>query len=72
MAPNPVGQGYWVVSAAGAVKAFGEATAAGALTTRPNLPVVGMAATPSGRGYWLAGADGGIFTFGDAVYSGPA
>ncbi len=43
-----------MASAAGAVKAFGDASAAGALTSPPNLPVVGVAATPSGRGYWLA------------------
>jgi hypothetical protein len=49
---------------------FGDAAAAGALTTAPNLPVVGMAATPTGRGYWLVSADGAVFTFGDAISAG--
>jgi hypothetical protein len=59
-----------MATAAGAVKAFGDAPAAGSLPSRPNLPVVGLASTPSGKGYWLAGADGGIFAFGDAAYHG--
>ena len=54
------------------MKAFGDAVAAGALTSRPNLPVVGLAPTPSGKGYWMTAADGGVFAFGDAVYHGPA
>jgi hypothetical protein len=70
MAATPTGRGYWVASAAGAVKAFGDAPAAGALTSPPNLPVVGLAATPSGQGYWLAAADGGVFAFGDAAFHG--
>jgi hypothetical protein len=72
MARTPSGRGYWLATAAGAVAAFGDAAAAGALTARPNLPVVGLAATPSGRGYWLASADGAVFAFGDAAYNGPA
>jgi hypothetical protein len=72
MAATPTGGGYWVASAAGAVKNFGDAVAAGALTSHPNLPVVGIAASPSGAGYWLAAADGGVFAFGDAAYQGPA
>ena len=72
MAASPTGQGYWLASAGGAVKAFGDAAPAGALMSPPNLPVVGLAATPTGRGYWLASADGAVFAFGDAVYQGPA
>ena len=72
MAATPSGPGYWVVSAAGAVKAFGEAVAAGGLDSRPAVPVVGTAATPSGKGYWLMAADGKVFAFGDAVDHGPA
>ncbi|HEU5448731.1 MAG TPA: hypothetical protein VFW57_06930, partial [Acidimicrobiia bacterium] len=72
LAATPTGRGYWMASAAGAVKAFGDAVAAGSLSTRPNLPVVGLAPTPSGKGYWMAAADGGVFAFGDAVYHGPA
>jgi hypothetical protein len=71
MAASPTGRGYWVASAGGGVQAFGDATPAGALPSRPNLPIVGMAPTPSGRGYWLTAADGGVFAFGDAGYNGP-
>jgi hypothetical protein len=72
MAASPTGRGYWLASAAGDVKAFGDATPAGALTSPPNLPIVGMAPTQSGTGYWLTAADGSVFAFGDAVYHGPA
>jgi hypothetical protein len=72
MAATRTGKGYWVASAAGAVKNFGDAASAGALASAPNLPIVGMAATQSGTGYWLTAADGSVFAFGDAVYHGPA
>ncbi|HKN90659.1 MAG TPA: hypothetical protein VJ622_10275, partial [Acidimicrobiia bacterium] len=70
MAASPTGRGYWLASSAGAVYAFGDAPAAGALTSAPNLPVVGVVATPTGRGYWLVAADGAVFAFGDAVDRG--
>jgi hypothetical protein len=72
MAAMPTGGGYWVASAGGAVKGFGDATAAGSLPSRPTLPIVGMAPTKSGTGYWLAAADGSVFAFGDAADHGPA
>ena len=66
------GFGYWVVTADGSVKAFGDAVYAG------DLPAAGahvsdiaaLAPTGDGRGYWLIGRDGGEFAFGDAAYHG--
>jgi type VII secretion-associated serine protease mycosin len=65
------GSGYWVVSADGAVRAYGRATFAGDMHGRP-LPgrIVASAATKSGQGYWLAGADGSVYAFGDAKHYG--
>jgi hypothetical protein len=72
MAASPTGRGYWLASSDGAVFPFGEAAPAGALTAKPNLPIVGLAATQSGKGYWLTSADGTVFSFGDAVFAGSA
>jgi hypothetical protein len=72
MAATATGKGYWVASSGGAVKGFGDATAAGSLPSRPTLPIVGLAPAQSGTGYWLAAADGSVFAFGDAVPHGPA
>ena len=64
-------QGYWEVTSAGWVYAFGNAGAYGSMGGRTlNQPIVGMAATPDGKGYWLVASDGGIFSFGDAVFYG--
>jgi hypothetical protein len=72
IAATPTGRGYWLTSADGAVRAFGDAGALGGPASAPNEPVVGMAATQSGTGYWLVTADGSVFAFGDAVDHGPA
>lgn len=65
MAPTPSGYGYWLVSSAGQVSAFGDAVhKGGAKGTMPS--VAGIAATSKGRGYWLAGTGGAVKAFGDA------
>ena len=65
------GAGYWVVSSAGAVEGFGDATTYGDMSkTALNKAIVGMAPTPDGHGYWLDAADGGIFSYGDAGFYG--
>jgi type VII secretion-associated serine protease mycosin len=65
------GNGYWVVSADGAVRAYGKARFAGDMRGRwLPAPVVASAATRTGKGYWLAGADGSVYAFGDAKYYG--
>jgi 3D (Asp-Asp-Asp) domain-containing protein len=70
VAETPGDAGFWVVTPAGAVTAYGDAANYGSVTTALRAPIVGIAATPDGHGYWLVGADGGIFSFGDAGYFG--
>ena len=65
------GNGYWITSSDGRVRAFGGAHFYGDLGGRfLSAPIVASARTPSGRGYWLAGADGSVYSFGDAHYYG--
>lgn len=73
--------GYWLVTAKGAVQAVGAAQHYGDLSGHEvSVPIVGIAPSAllfgeevtSGRGYWLAGADGSVYAFGDAVFSGRA
>ena len=64
------GDGYWVTSADGAVRAFGSARFYGDMAHRSTSRVVASSATASGRGYWLAAADGSVYAFGDARFYG--
>jgi hypothetical protein len=65
------GNGYWVVTGAGQVFAFGDAKHFGDMTGRHlGSLIVDIAATPTNKGYWLVGLDGGIFGFGDAKFHG--
>ncbi|HEX4492282.1 MAG TPA: S8 family serine peptidase [Acidimicrobiia bacterium] len=64
------GSGYWVVTANGAVHAFGGAHDYGDVAGRVSGAIVASARTPSGHGYWLASADGSVYAFGDARYAG--
>jgi 3D (Asp-Asp-Asp) domain-containing protein len=68
---SPGTQGYWAVSASGAVFAYGDARIYGSVKHyAPAQPVAGIAATPGGRGYWILSGHGGVFSFGDAHYYG--
>jgi peptidoglycan hydrolase-like protein with peptidoglycan-binding domain len=68
---TPDGNGYWTVSAAGAVTPQGDAVAYGSLVgVSLAAPIVGMASTSNGGGYWLVASDGGIFAFGNAAFLG--
>jgi TM2 domain-containing membrane protein YozV len=63
--------GYYEVSSAGKVAAFGDAGLFGDASKVPlGHPIVGMAATGDDGGYWLVASDGGIFSFGDAQFYG--
>jgi hypothetical protein len=67
----PNGDGYWVVTSAGKVYAFGNARFYGDMSgKRLNTPIVGIIPSPDGKGYWLVGKDGGVFAFGSAGFSG--
>ncbi len=71
MAPDPKGDGYWMVASDGGIFSFGDAQFYGSTgSSILNRPVAGMAATPDGKGYWLVASDGGIFGFGDAQFYG--
>jgi uncharacterized protein (DUF1501 family) len=61
--------GYWLVSRAGAVYAFGKAPFKGAVTS-PTAPIVGIAATPSKQGYWICDSNGSVYAFGNAGFFG--
>ncbi len=58
--------GGWAVSAAGDVRAFGDAPWFGQPRSTPASPLVAMGATPDGRGYWLATQSGRVYAYGDA------
>jgi hypothetical protein len=64
-------EGYYTVTAEGAVARYGDAGGYGGTSGTPlNHPIVGMAATGDDGGYWLVASDGGIFTEGDATFYG--
>ena len=67
------GNGYWIVSPTGSVRAFGKAQFFGdAQLSGGVFPggIVASAGTPTGGGYWLAAANGAVLAFGDARYYG--
>jgi hypothetical protein len=71
VAQQTSGSGYWTVTSAGAVTAFGSAASYGGMNGRRlNGSILGIAPTGSGNGYWMVGSDGGIFSFGDAQFYG--
>jgi hypothetical protein len=63
--PDHSGNGYWLVTSAGAVYAFGDAPVFG---SQPGggSPVVSAVATPDGQGYWIVDANGSVWAFGNA------
>ncbi len=71
MASNPGGDGYWLVTSAGRVYAFGNAAHRGDMNGKSiHAPIVDIVPTPSGGGYWLIGSDGGVYDFGNAPWRG--
>jgi|GEM_PF-1322928 len=64
------GAGFWEVTRAGAVYAYGDAPFRGPLAPLAlGAPVTTVTSDPSGsNGYWLVSADGGVFTFASAFY----
>jgi hypothetical protein len=73
MAGTPDHAGYWLLSDAGRVAAFGSAETWGDLRDDPPAaPVVALAPHPGGEGYWVLDEAGGIHPFGMAVDHGSA
>jgi hypothetical protein len=67
------GDGYYLVSSSGKVRAYGKAVWQGDLASkRTNSHVVAFATSPDFSGYYLATANGRIFNFGDAAFYGSA
>ena len=61
IASTPDSRGYWLVSSAGAVFAFGDATPQGSQHVQHlEKPIVAIASSPDGRGYWLVGSTGAV------------
>ncbi|MPZ89593.1 MAG: peptidase M15 [Nitriliruptorales bacterium] len=72
MASAPDGNGYWLVSAAGQVHAYGSAKHHGDSPDSYRGTIVDLAATPDGSGYWITSSSGQIFSYGSARHHGGA
>jgi hypothetical protein len=60
--------GYWLVSATGAVRAFGAAPVIDGLPAAADRPpIVAAALAPGGTGIWLAATDGSVYPLGTAT-----
>jgi hypothetical protein len=75
IAADPKTDGYWLVTANGAVLSFGTAPDEGSAAGFPlNKPMIGLAtrydAETDTFAYWEAASDGGIFTFGNTAFYG--
>jgi hypothetical protein len=68
LAPNPAGDGYWLVASAGGIFAFNSPFRGSMGPTSLNKPVVGMVAY--GDGYIMVASDGGLFDFSDKAFAG--
>jgi hypothetical protein len=70
-AAQPSGEGYWQISAAGDVYAFGGADLYDRHEADTHLSwPIAMRSTPSGNGYWTLDQNGKILSYGDAVNYG--
>lgn len=65
LAVEPSGAGYWTVSSAGNVHAFGQAHFFGSVARRDlEGSIVGIAAPIGGTGYWVVSSTGHVYGFG--------
>ena len=67
--PDATGNGYWVVTKAGAVYGFGDAGYFGAPDPQGS-PMTSAVAAPDGRGYYVVDGAGQVFAYGDATWLG--
>ena len=59
------GRGFWEVTRAGSVYAYGDAAFLGPyVPLAATAPVDDVAADPGTGGYWLVGVDGNVYPFG--------
>jgi hypothetical protein len=71
IASTPDGKGYFVVSSAGKLSAYGQAHSAGDLSASSlPAPIVAIAVDDANGGYWLVGANGEVYPFGSAPFQG--
>ncbi|MHB1930563.1 MAG: C40 family peptidase [Acidimicrobiales bacterium] len=75
---DPVGPGYWLLSAGGHVFNFGGAAFRGSpastgagLTTAGLTAAAGLVATSDGQGYWVFTTAGAVLAYGDATVEPP-
>ena len=67
IASSADGKGYFEVSSAGEVSAFGDARRAGGLSAKAlPAPIVAIATSNVKGGYWLVGSNGAVYPFGHA------
>lgn len=67
IASTPDCQGYWVMTGAGRVMAYGNASFKGQITEdAPDGFYVAIIPTSSGQGYWIVNRSGGVVAKGDA------
>ncbi|MEU4831127.1 M23 family metallopeptidase [Streptosporangium sp. NPDC023615] len=64
------GGGYWLLSSAGQVYAYGNAPYRGGSPTGYQQEIVAMAAMPDDQGYVMMSAGGQVYAYGSAAYRG--
>ena len=72
--PSPSGDGYWILSNAGSIDAFGDARGRVFIDRSPALnpaeEATGIATTPAGDGLWLFTSKGRVLSYGAAGHYG--
>jgi hypothetical protein len=70
-AARPQGDGYWQISAAGDIHAYGAAELYERNEDDSHLSwPVALRSTPSGNGFWTLDQNGNVISYGDAVHHG--
>ncbi|MDA8192855.1 MAG: glycosyl hydrolase family 18 protein [Thermaerobacter sp.] len=72
LVPTADGKGYWILTSAGSVQAFGDATAYGSpsATQLNGAQAAALAVTPDQHGYLVETTGQAVYAFGDAVSFG--
>jgi hypothetical protein len=73
LAIRPDGDGYWIITRAGGVFAYGNARHVGSpLQSGRTSGALKIQPTPSGGGYWVLAGNGDVLAYGDAAALGGA